>query len=100
MPAEDGKKALLLFSRGARPIETFDLVVGNQIHSSAEATRMTREQVRLFLVIVHAGDQNVFEIDPLLFAARVVIAGVEKGGQVVLSVNRHDLIAHLIRRTV
>ena len=78
MAAQDGEKTFLLFSRRARPLEAFDRVVRDEIDASAQAAGVMGQEMSLFFGVVNAGDQNVFEVDALLLAAGVVIAGGKK----------------------
>src|SRR5713101_6214493 len=62
--------------------------------------RMARKKTRLHVRVVYARDQYVFERQPLLFARRIVVASRKQGLDVVTTIDRHDLVAHFVRRAV
>ncbi len=61
---------------------------------------MPREKVRLLVRIVHIRDQDVFKREPLFSASGVVVASGKQRLDVVLAIDRHDLVAHFIGRGV
>ena len=61
---------------------------------------MPREKVRLLVRIVHVRDQDVFKREPLFPASGVVFASGKQRLDVVLAIDRHDLVAQFIGRGV
>jgi hypothetical protein len=59
--------------------------------------RMFRQLARLFIRIIYLCDQDVFEGDPLLFSRSEIAAGLKQRAQVILTIDRHDAAAHVIR---
>ena len=57
---------------------------------------MAREKIRLIIGVVYIRDQDVFEREPLLPSADVVVTSGKQHLEVVPAIDRHDLVAHLI----
>ena len=96
MAANDREKTLLRFPGRARPLQAGNGVVRNEVHAGADAAGVAGEKMGLFFAVVYAGDEDVFEIDPLLIAAGIIIASGEQGRQVELSVYGHDSVADFV----
>jgi hypothetical protein len=61
---------------------------------------MPRKKVRLFVGIVDAGDQDVFEGKPLLFVRHVIVTSRKQFLDIITAIDRHNLIAHVVGRSV
>src|SRR5437660_3781733 len=61
---------------------------------------MARKKTRLLVRVVYAGDQDVFERQPLFFARRIVVASRKQSLDVVTTIDRHNLVAHFICRSM
>ena len=57
------------------------------------------KNVRLLIRVVHPGDQDVFEHEPLGFR-EMCIASRQQCREIVFAIHRHDPAAHLVRRAV
>src|SRR5256885_7045666 len=75
-------------------------MVGDEIYFCRESVRMARKKTRLLVRVVYAGDQDVFERQPLFFARRIVVASRKQCLDVVTTIDRHDLVAHFIGRSM
>jgi hypothetical protein len=58
---------------------------------------MFRESKRLFVSIIYATYQNMFEGEVLILARGIVFAGLQELAQGIFAVDRHDFRAHRIR---
>lgn len=65
---EDGEKFFLAMAGRARPCESLNGVVGNEIYPGGKAAGMARERMGLLVGVIDSFDQDVFEGKPLFLA--------------------------------
>lgn len=87
-----GKGAALVL-RGARPLEAFDGVVGDEVDLGVKASGEGGEGLDLGGGVVDAGDEDVFQGDHLALAIEVMLTGGGEVGEGMLAVDGHDLVA-------
>ena len=58
------------------PIQTFNVVVGYQVHLGSETARVPGERTRLFICIINATNEDVFEGNALTLARAIVLARI------------------------
>ena len=97
---EDITEGVLLGFARAGPGQSIDGVVWDQIDFSMDGSGALGQHPRLIQHVVDAFDENVFQSDVLLTLGAPILQGVEKLGQVVLVIHRHDLTAHLVTGSV
>jgi hypothetical protein len=80
--------------------EAFDFVVGDQVHLCEKTTGVLGEEGGLFRGIVDSSEKNIFEEDLFLFGSDKDVTGFEKSIEGKSFIDRHDLVADGIARSV
>ena len=88
--AKDGKEVFLSILLGTHPWQSFDGIVGDQVHLGADTPGLPGQKTGLLGGVIDVADQNILESDSLFFKAGVVLAGSEQFLDRIFFVHGHD----------